>query len=516
MKQSIAWVWMVALVVVLSGSFAHAETPDDFLASVAVKSHDDVVRLSDMGLDIAGVGKDKVSLVLHPRDLPVLERAGFHVIRLKDGAAQLKARFAALGKAAANAGAYHTYDETTADLQALVALNPKIAKIEKIGQSFEKRDVLALRITAAPAKAKVPKMLVLGLHHSREWISVEVPLAFARTLVEGYGKDAAITKLVDGREIVIVPIVNPDGLIWSQTQYSYWRKNRNDNGGSSSKGVDPNRNYGYQWGLVGSSDSMSSDTYHGKGPFSEPCTQNVKRLAEREKFTGDISFHSSGEMILYPWSYAYNVTNPDHDTFVKLAKEMAQLNKYNPQESCSLYPSMGDTDDFLYGQMSSLSMTIELATQFIPAESEIKGICDANVKALLHMLGQLGTIHAKSHPDYASNLRFRSHQVEYLAGVAKVLGPAAGGEAGLKGALSALDEARAALLADLAPARDASGAKFRDLTDYVGGLDPDTRDALRPVVEGLRALYLQDANSDRGGKTSLRRAETLNLLLPTE
>ncbi len=57
-----------------------------------------------------------------------------------------------------------------------------------------------------------------------------------------------VRRLVDSAEIWVVPMVNPDGHDYSVRVYRYWRKNRraNDDG---SFGVDPNRNYGFAWGL---------------------------------------------------------------------------------------------------------------------------------------------------------------------------------------------------------------------------------------------------------------------------
>ena len=40
---------------------------------------------------------------------------------------------------------------------------------------------------------------------------------------------------------VFIPVVNPDGLVWTWEVDRMWRKNRRDNGGSF--GVDLNRNF---------------------------------------------------------------------------------------------------------------------------------------------------------------------------------------------------------------------------------------------------------------------------------
>ena len=54
---------------------------------------------------------------------------------------------------------------------------------------------------------------------------------------------------MDNREIFIVPLVNPDGHVYVELNHTgawwtWWRKNRRDNG-DNTFGVDLNRNYGY-------------------------------------------------------------------------------------------------------------------------------------------------------------------------------------------------------------------------------------------------------------------------------
>lgn len=286
---------------------------------------------------------------------------------------------------AADAGAYHTPEEAAQELTDLATRFPAICSIQSMGKSVEGRDVVALRIGGGDAAPwGKPVFLFMGCHHAREWISVEVPLAIAKSLTEGYATDAGIKTLVDSREIWICPMVNPDGLAWSQTNYRYWRKNRQKNP-DGSFGVDPNRNYSYKWGTAGDSGDPDSDTYRGPEAFSEPETQNVRNFARNHLLTTSISYHSYGERILYPYSYGY-VQAPDNDVFVGFGAKMAEQNKYQSHQSVDLYPSSGDTDDYLYAETGSMSFTVELARTFIPAESQIGEICAANVKAVRVLL----------------------------------------------------------------------------------------------------------------------------------
>ncbi len=126
-----------------------------------------------------------------------------------------------------------TFDSLTADLTALsTAGNAKGitgAKPEVIGKSaVGKHDILALKIGKDP---KV-RVVFVGCHHAREWISVEVPFLAGKYLIDNYDKAATTAKaksiryLVDNAEIWVVPMLNVDGHLKTFTagQLS-WRPN---------------------------------------------------------------------------------------------------------------------------------------------------------------------------------------------------------------------------------------------------------------------------------------------------
>ncbi len=502
---------MMFLMVMMVTLPVNAELSKELIIDVPVNNQNDVVKISNMGIDIAGVRNNIVTVVVSETDINKLENEGFKLSKTRTTSDDLRARFTNNGKTAADAGAYHTYEENRDQLKEWAKNYPELASFKVIGKTFENRDVHALKITGNKTVKTVPKFLVLGMHHSREWITVEVPLQFAKLLLEKYGKDDKITKLVNEREIWFVPVVNPDGLIWSQTQYSYWRKNRNDNGGGSSIGVDPNRNYGYQWGNVGASDSPGSNTYHGTGPFSELCTQNIMKLAQKEKFTADISYHSSGQLILYPWSYTGNSTCPDDKLFSKIAKEMAQLNKYRPQQSADLYPSMGDTDDWMYGVMGSLSFTFELGRQFIPKESEIDSICDKNNKAMLHLLDAIGTVHASNNPLHISALNFKNSQLSYFEGLSSHIKKNTNEKEYLYSLDNQISNTRNSMVSILTPENDLDGNNFREFIELYN--NSDNKDILVPVIEDLRTLYVHEMKDTKVSRIINRRIEILDRLV---
>jgi carboxypeptidase T len=272
--------------------------------------------------------------------------------------------------------AYHSYSSLKSDLQNLGAAYPSIAHVYDIGDSWEKtegiadRDVMAIKISdnVSVEEEDEPDILFIGGIHAREWISVEVPFYLAQYLIEAYSTDQSVKRLVDSREIWIIPLLNPDGLEYSRTVSRDWRKNRRENG-NGTFGVDLNRNFGYKWGLEeGSSGDPASDTYRGTAPFSEPETQALRDLVATHDFIASISYHSYSQLILYPWGYTTKA--PLHEEqLINMAKDMDNEIKnvhgkiYTPLQSSDLYLSSGDSEDWLYGVYTIAAFTVELRPQ---------------------------------------------------------------------------------------------------------------------------------------------------------
>ncbi len=148
---------------------------------------------------------------------------------------------------------YHTYDEATKEIDALVAKYPDLLTKQAIGTSHEGRPLLALKLSKNAAQDEAePEVLFTAHQHAREHLTVEMSLYLLNEFTSKYGTDPRITKMLDSREIWIIPDLNPDGGAYDIASGSFrsWRKNRQPNAGSSSVGTDLNRNWDFKWGSV--------------------------------------------------------------------------------------------------------------------------------------------------------------------------------------------------------------------------------------------------------------------------
>ena len=352
-----------------------------------------------LGLDIWQVKEDHVVLRAEEAQAARLRQMGYTT----DEIVQTETHISMFATAEAIA-AYHSAETLEDDLRQLAESRPEIAELREIGRSVEERPIWALRI--GERRATEHKLLFMGCHHAREWVSVEVPYLLAEHLVKNAGQ-APVTDWLQRGEIWVAPMVNPDGHEYSRTRDRLWRKNRRHNA-DGSIGVDPNRNYGYMWGTRNddiSSQVPGDDTYVGPRAFSEPETRAVRNLVARELFRGVITYHSYSQLILYPWGYTEQPIPDaiDRATMIELAERMQQLMRnvhgatYRPLQSSQLYgiPVVGDTTDWTYGEYAIPSFTIELrpdspqAGGFILPPEQIQPTFEENLPAALEFIERL-------------------------------------------------------------------------------------------------------------------------------
>ena len=108
---------------------------------------------------------------------------------------------------------YHTSAEIEWWMQKWAREHPDFVELYRVGKSFGGRDLWQLTFTNKKTGAHTTKPAAFfeGGRHSGEITATESALYLAWHLVEHYGKDAAVTKLIDEKAIYIRPLNNPDG-----------------------------------------------------------------------------------------------------------------------------------------------------------------------------------------------------------------------------------------------------------------------------------------------------------------
>ncbi len=296
---------------------------------------------------------------------------------------------------------YRTLAEIHARLDELAAAFPELATTFVAGQTLQGRDIKGIRFTGPESpgnpRAQRPQVMFEGLQHAREWISPAMNMWIADRMLEQYAADARIRAIVDTTEVIVVPVINADGYVWTwaSSNNRLWRKNRRDNGNGTT-GVDLNRNWGYQWGGEGASTAPNNDTYRGTGPFSEPETVVTRDfISSLPRLKAHIDFHSYSQLILSPWGYTRTLC-PDDALFARINTFMAsdiyavhQKTYVGGPAYTTIYPASGVAPDWVYGDRGALAWTIELRDTgqfgFILPADQIIPTCEENFAAVLSL-----------------------------------------------------------------------------------------------------------------------------------
>lgn len=185
-----------------------------------------------------------------------------------------------------------------------------------IGTSVEGRPIRAVEYGSGPEIT-----LILAGVHGNETTAIEVAQAFCKEM-RWQGA------LLDGRRVVVVPIVNPDG---------YARKSRHN-----ARGVDLNRNFSTRdWG--------GARFRPGDSPASEPETQAILGLLETLRPAKILSLHDP-----------LRVNNYDGAQSADLARAMAAFNGY-PVKGSIGYATPGSL-----GTWAGVERKIRMVTLEIP------------------------------------------------------------------------------------------------------------------------------------------------------
>ena len=335
----------------------------DWALATAPNTPENVALLRDLGAGIEGGDRDRILFDLPLEALPAAQ--ALLPLELLSADTALLRPLPSMGERDVE---YHDPETVAASLRSLAATWPDLARVVDVGDSVLGQDLLALLLTDRPWEREVdePSLRVLGTHHGDEWSSMEVPLALAWSLAEAYADgDPGVVELLDGNELWIAPVINPDGVD------AFQRRNAHN--------VDLNRNYDYEW---------LATSWSGPAPFSEPETRAVRALSLARSFHHSLSMHSGATNIGWVWNWALTST-PEHDFLgaacATYADQTAQPGFWVSQ-GADWYITHGDTNDWSYGVRGGHDYTLELSDDKAPPVDELADVLGFHVEPSLRFL----------------------------------------------------------------------------------------------------------------------------------
>nr|CAD7596067.1 unnamed protein product [Timema genevievae] len=228
---------------------------------------------------------------------------------------------------------YHRLDEIYSWLNDLSTLYPGVVTLSDVGETYEGRVIKAVKISHKTGNRGVfietvvnrlyvkSNMFHVGIH-ACEWIGPATVLYILNELLTS--NNTEVRDIADNFDWYIVPSANPDGYEYSHTTDRLWRKTRSEYN-ATCYGVDPNRNWDFHWGEVGTSPDPCSRMYAGPEPLSEVeirgLSQYITSVAERLDVY--ISFHSYGQLLMFPYGFTDDPVD-NYDVLYNIAEKAAK------------------------------------------------------------------------------------------------------------------------------------------------------------------------------------------------
>lgn len=113
---------------------------------------------------------------------------------------------------------YHSYSEHVQYWNDLRAAFPSNSERFVVGRSYENREIFGLKLFGANTGTSKKAVIWHGTVHAREWITTMTVEYLAYNIINGYrNNNATYRALLDEFDFYILPVVNPDGFSYSQT-----------------------------------------------------------------------------------------------------------------------------------------------------------------------------------------------------------------------------------------------------------------------------------------------------------
>lgn len=305
-------------------------------------------------------------------------------------------------------GPYHNYSELVNKLKSLNTTYPEIIQVFTIGQTYFEREIYCVRITNESITHPKTEVVIVGQHHAQEQINVENALYFIDKVVSDFfSPTTPIQTLLNTKTIYVIPSLNIDGaelmsqfpwqrktarpidedgdgvedeyeaLDTNMDGYIDWLIDGANNvigyegldqdgdgriGNDEPGGVDPNRNYAYQFGISpGASDNPSAWNYHGPQAFSENCTSRFRDFVQQRNFITAVSLHSGMDytMILGPSAQGVLQGGRDGGLYISTGTKLQELTGFSFETGGAGYAVSGAWDDWMYSNGTLLAFTFE-------------------------------------------------------------------------------------------------------------------------------------------------------------
>ena len=284
---------------------------------------------------------------------------------------------------------YPTYSVYEQMLANFASTYPTLCDIDTILASTPSGNykILVARISDNVNTAEnEPQFLYSSSLHGDETTGFYLMLRMINYLLANYGSLSQVTNLVNGAEIWICPLANPEGTYYLSSPVGSTVANSRR---ANLAGVDLNRNF---------PDPLDGD--HPDGNAWQAETQAFMAFADNHHFNMSANFHGGAEVMNYPWDTWTTAGNPNADAvwwervctnYVTTARAvtagyMTDTYPDGVTEGGDWYVITGGRQDYMGYFHHCREVTIELDDVKTTATENLNGMWNTNYQSLFNYM----------------------------------------------------------------------------------------------------------------------------------
>ncbi len=278
---------------------------------------------------------------------------------------------------------YPTYTQYLEMMQYFARTFPGICRVDTFGTTMEGRLLLALKISDnAELEEAEPAFLYSAAIHGDELVGTVLLLRLAATLLEDYGNDREVERLVDSLSTWIIPFSNPDGTYAADRGLSMKGAQR-----ENINGVDLNRDF----------PQPGPDAAHDTSGREKETIAMIDFLRQH-RFTLSAGLHSGAEVVNYPWDHTYEL-HADDDWYRFVCREYADEARAVDPAYMALFPNgitngaawyriYGGRQDYVNYFLEGREVTLELSEVMLLESGRLGEFWEKNRRSLLNFMTQ--------------------------------------------------------------------------------------------------------------------------------
>ena len=278
---------------------------------------------------------------------------------------------------------YPTYNQYVDMMYAFADSFPQICKVHSIGTLNSGRELLIINISDnVYQKEDEPSFLYTSSMHGDELTGYVLMLRLIDDILNNYNTDSYITNLVNGIDIWINPLANPDGA-YAGGNSNVWNATR-----SNANMIDLNRNY--------------PDPQDGPHPDGNPWQDETlffMGLSDSINFNLSSNLHTGAVVANYPWDTWFQLT-ADDNWWQHICNEYADTCQYYGNSNYftgfddgivngyDWYEVDGGRQDYMNYFKQCREFTLELSNDKTPNPLDLPSFWDANKNSFYNFMQQ--------------------------------------------------------------------------------------------------------------------------------